>query len=99
MLPASSSYPRGEPALTGQYTPAVQCARCGITSSITPAEYSRMPSMTLGDFERLAREYGVPHLALMPTKDLAGSGFPEHQARDLFTAGFLTAEDPDCEYP
>lgn len=55
--------------------------------------------MTLGDFERLAREYGVPHLALMPTKDLAGSGFPEHQARDLFTAGFLTAEDPDCEYP
>lgn len=93
MLPPSQAYPNGEPYITGQYVRDYQCHRCGSDITLSPAEYHGAKTLTVSDFERLARETGSPGLKDLPTRDLVAVGFKPKQAADLFSAGVRTAHD------
>lgn len=102
LLPPNDAYPNGEPYLTGQYVDRYYCYRCKSNVTLTTAEYHSRKVLTLGDYERLAKEYGNPKLAELPTRDLVAAGIPAKlktrtghvsPAADLFAAGVQSADD------
>ena len=96
-LPKSAAYPAGEPHLTAANPGAYVCARCGRRSTLSTAEFNRLPDCTLEDFEGLSREFKAQQLKDLPTKDVEGAGFSREQARDLFRAGFHAVSELEKE--
>lgn len=93
MLPPSKEHPEGEPYIAGRYLQRVRCARCKQTTKLSAGDFARLPTLTVGDFEDLAKEHHAPGLARRATQDLEGAGFTNEQAKDLYGAGFRGAEE------
>ncbi len=86
MLPPSTLHPEGEPHVAGRYVASVRCDRCGHRTGLSASDYASLPTLSVEDFARLAREHRAPALAALPTQDLEGAGFTRAQAAYLYDA-------------
>lgn len=74
--------------MTASNPGAYVCARCKRRSTLSNADFNRLPEVSLEGFDALAREFRAPRLKDLPTKDMEGAGWSKKQAQDLFRAGF-----------
>lgn len=81
-----------EPYIVGRYVPSITCKRCGKTLKIPAAMYARQPELTSEDFKALAKVYG-PQVLETHTRDFKGAGFKQHEASDLYDAGFRSTSE------
>jgi hypothetical protein len=89
MLPPSRLYPKGEPALSGQYVSRYKCARCKLVTELDTRQWHSLPDLQLEDFEFLGEVHKSKNLADLPTRDFVRNGLSRDQACQMFRAGFL----------
>lgn len=94
-LPKSAAFPDFEPHTSNGWVPEWVCAKCKTRVQMTRSQWSMLPDLTLGDFNRLAKDYKSPQLSELPTKDLIGAGFDRKHAEDLLTAGIHNEHEAD----